>query len=388
MIELIDKRSVVADTIHGQIAISSFEKDIIATTMFNRLHGIHQNSTAYMTFPTNRTKRVEHSFGTMYLCGNMFSNSICNASIKDNQIFFDAANQKINNVISFIQKGKEFPSKLGKTVKKIPVVYGDLCINGGIYARILPGNLKSDYKKAFIIIFEAIRVAALLHDVGHPPFSHITEFALKNVYKRVLEEKIDNETVNQFKDIMQNYCLNDMELHEQMGNKIARTLFDDVIDDISETQAKDDNIYGQQVFRLIVSQMAINILEEKDSFYKDLHNIISGTLDGDRLDYVSRDVINSGFSVGIIEYERLISGMKLISTTFEDENRFLFCPCTSVVNTIEDFLLRRWNLYCNIIYHHHVVKTDYLLQMCIEQIAYDYLKNNEDKQDEKKSRRL
>lgn len=387
MSKLIDKKSVVSDTIHGQIAISSFEKDIIATTLFNRLHGIHQNSTAYMTFPTNRTKRVEHSFGTMYLCGNMFVNSLCNASTPDNKQFFDMAQEKISDIISSIKVSEQYNSKLGNIIQKVPKAYGNLSINGGIYARMMPGNLESVNHKPFIIFFEAIRVSALLHDVGHPPFSHITEFALKNVYERVLNENIDNETVANFKEIMQNYCQDDMELHEQMSNRIAKTLFEDAVDDINEKQAKDDDVYGQQVFRLIVKEIVLNILKEKDPFYEDLHNIISGTLDGDRLDYVSRDVINSGFSAGIIEYERMLSSMKLISTTVDNKCRFLFCPCTSVVNTIEDFLLRRWNLYCNIIYHHHVVKTDYLLQMSIEQIAYDYLKNNEDRPDTRENGR-
>lgn len=153
MSKLIDKKSVVSDTIHGQIAISSFEKDIIATTLFNRLHGIHQNSTAYMTFPTNRTKRVEHSFGTMYLCGNMFVNSLCNASTPDNKQFFDMAQEKISDIISSIKVSEQYNSKLGNIIQKVPKAYGNLSINGGIYARMMPGNLESVNHKPFIIFF-------------------------------------------------------------------------------------------------------------------------------------------------------------------------------------------------------------------------------------------
>ncbi len=376
---VIDKNSVVADTIHGPIAISSFEKDIIATTLFNRLHGIHQNSTAYMTFPTNRTKRVEHSFGTMYLCGNIFSNSICNASPDDNQNFFKEAKIKITEIITSIQECDNYTHKLGMLIKKAYKNYSDLSVKGGIYDRIMPGNIENEQQTMFVILFEAIRVSALLHDIGHPPFSHITEFALKNVYDRVLSEQISNETIDEFKEIMQDFFDTNQELHEQMGNSIAKTLLKDAIEDIDDTQAKDDSIYNRQLFRSIVSEIVLNILKEKDSFYQDLHSIISGTLDGDRLDYVSRDAINSGFSVGIIEYERLISSMKLVSTVVDQIQHFVFCPCTSVINTIEDFLLRRWNLYCNIIYHHHVVKTDFFLQQSIEDVAYAYLKNNEGK---------
>lgn len=378
--KMIDKSSVVADTIHGQIAISSFEKDIIATTLFNRLHGIHQNSTAYMTFPTNRTKRVEHSFGTMYLCGNIFSSSICNASLDDNSNFFYRAEEKVKKILSFIQRNKEYNHKLGMLIKKSSQNYKELVIKGGIYDRVMPGYLDSTQQKLFVIIFESIRIAALLHDVGHPPFSHITEFALVNVYKRVQQEKIENKAVKEFKNIIGDFCENEQDLHEQMGNRITKTLLNDAIEDIDEEQAKNDVRYNEQLFRLIVSEMVLNILNEEDTFYADLHSIISGTLDGDRLDYVSRDMINSGFSVGIIEYERLTSSMKLVSKTVDKEQHFVFCPCISVINTIEDFLIRRWNLYCNIIYHHHVIKTDYLLQKSIEEIAYDYLKKNEGSQ--------
>lgn len=379
-----DKNSVVADTIHGQITISSFEKDIIATTLFNRLHGIHQNSTAYMTFPANRTKRVEHSFGTMYLCGNMFSSSVCNASEEDRQIFFQEAERRIQEVLTSIKGNAGYTHKLGKLMQKV-TNYQKLGIKGGIYDRVTPGNLEAGQQKLFIILFEAVRISGLLHDAGHPPFSHITEFALKNVYARIENEKIKNETVSEFQSIMADYCQNGQELHEQMGNSIAETLLKDAIEDINEKKARDDSIYNKQLFRLIVSEMALGILRETDTFYADLHSIISGTLDGDRLDYVSRDALNSGFDVGIIEYERLISSMKMVAVKEKEKARFAFCPSTSVINTIEDFLIRRWNLYCNIIYHHHVVKTDYLLQKSIEEAAYDYLKEDKDKELSKES---
>lgn len=53
------------DSIHGLIPLSEYEKRIISSVGFNRLHDVYQNSTVYLTFPTNRTKRFEHSIGTM-----------------------------------------------------------------------------------------------------------------------------------------------------------------------------------------------------------------------------------------------------------------------------------------------------------------------------------
>lgn len=58
------KEIYLGDSIHGLIRLTEYENRIIASVGFNRLHDIYQNSTAYMTFPSNRTKRFEHSIGT------------------------------------------------------------------------------------------------------------------------------------------------------------------------------------------------------------------------------------------------------------------------------------------------------------------------------------
>lgn len=87
----------INDFIHGTILISSLEKKVISTQAFNRLHNILQNSTVYLTFPSNQTKRFAHSLGVMHLGGEIFRYSIINAADEIRDEFFKEINKEIES---------------------------------------------------------------------------------------------------------------------------------------------------------------------------------------------------------------------------------------------------------------------------------------------------
>ena len=72
------KQGLIADNIHGSIELTDFERKIMSHVTFNRLHDVYQNSTVYLTFPCNRTKRFENSIGTMKLCSDIFCSAVWN----------------------------------------------------------------------------------------------------------------------------------------------------------------------------------------------------------------------------------------------------------------------------------------------------------------------
>ena len=83
-----NKITKITDVIHGVIFLSDLEREIISTPLFNRLHYVSQTSTVYLTYPSNNSKRFDHSIGTMKLCGDIFYYSILNAQDESLLAFF------------------------------------------------------------------------------------------------------------------------------------------------------------------------------------------------------------------------------------------------------------------------------------------------------------
>lgn len=358
----------INDSIHGLIPLSEYEKRIISSVGFNRLHDVYQNSTVYLTFPTNRTKRFEHSIGTMKLCSDMFFSSVLNATSENLDTFYKIFSEEYKKIIEEVAKQHEFcEQKLGGiTPDKIPNIELDKFRHS-----LIPHNVKHEFEIIHLLLIQSIRVAALLHDIGHPPFSHIVEYALKAVYKEGISTNNDSESKwTEFLNTMSRYFEDDKKLHEQMGDEISDSILRGIISNISD----EDDAYNENLYEILVYESVKKIFGEIHPF-DSLHRIIDSSLDGDRLDYVTRDSLNSGMDSGKIDYNRIINDMQLIV----DDKDIFFCVPLKAVNSVEDFIKRRYNIYKNIIYHHRVIKTDYLLEYSVKELVKKYLNTQSDK---------
>jgi HD superfamily phosphohydrolase len=149
---------------------------------------------------------------------------------------------------------------------------------------------------------EASMCAILLHDIGHGPFSHTLENTIvRNVH------------------------------HEQLSllfMKQLNILFKGKLD------------------------MAIEIFEGK---YKKrfLHQLLSGQLDVDRLDYLLRDSFFSGVAEGMIGVERIIKMLDLVDDELVVEAKGIY--------SIEKFLISRRLMYWQVYLHKTVLAADRLL---------------------------
>lgn len=172
----LNRTQQVADIIHETILYSGIEGAIISTPIFNRLHHVLQSSLVYLTFSSNKVKRFEHSLGTMHLAGEMFYYSICNSSDIDKLM------DKTKECISQWYSEKDFMRESSIKIHYLDKFNKNNFIKApipkcSIYNMYFPHNISHENAFMYFLLFQSVRIAGLLHDIGHLPYSHIFEHA-------------------------------------------------------------------------------------------------------------------------------------------------------------------------------------------------------------------
>ncbi|WP_228254699.1 HD domain-containing protein [Halarcobacter bivalviorum] len=351
---------LINDTIYNHIPYTKLEDKILQTKILNRLQFITQNALAYFSYPSITTKRFIHSLGTMHLSSYIFKNSLLNANKETKNQFLKDLKRVIKAIVQ---------------EEKLNINFDDLSYfdNKALYEFTIPTKNKKD-RAVYTIFLQAIRIAGLMHDVGHLPFSHQIENALKKVYyeiskKEEIEEK-ELEFIKLYEDITKNATL---VLHEAIGKELIKLLFEfEIFDFIKDSNEK-------ELIKLIKT-LCIYILEDrvyKEFNFSTLHKIIDSTVDADRLDYINRDMLASGYITGPSDHIRITKQAVLVK---EEDSYYLSFFDMGLID-IEHMLEMRFNLYKKVIYNHGIAKTDALLENVVQFLSSKYFENKEKKSD-------
>lgn len=293
----------------------------------------------------------------MHLSAFMFKNSLLNADKYTKNSFLKELKGIIKDII------KE--NNLNIHLKDLE--YFD---NKALYQFTIPTKSKSQ-RVVYTILLQAIRIVGLLHDVGHLPFSHQVENALKKVYRNIEKKEVLLPKEEEFKKIYETITNNaKLVLHEAIGKKLLVLLFEN---ELSELMKKDED----KEFIKLLQILAINILEEKvyNGFdFKVLHNYIDGTVDADRLDYINRDMLASGYITGPSDHIRITKQTILV----KKENKYHLSFFDMAQIDIEHMLDMRFNLYKKIIYNHGIAKTDTVLENVVQYLSDKYFQKEEE----------
>lgn len=416
-----NKLRQVTDNIHQTIYLSELESQLISTAYFYRLHDVYQSSTVYLAYSSNRTKRYEHSCGAMDIAGKMFFYSIANAKPEVIEKFFNVAEKRVKNIFIKLLKGEKIPTYCRTSISDISKCFSP--IRGNEIKEQADARLKEFYKNykyvadtaldhympsfsdnvdkykfLYQCMIEAIRIVALFHDVGHPPYSHIMETVLNDLYfeckedvengtKKFNEKKAEFllESLSPFYDSKKDNIVSFLSeavnvkqaLHEQVGLKMITLALDEILQEkfssiLKLPKTDDRSVYA--TYYIVVAEFCISILRDTDAFFSSLHRIVDGIVDSDRMDYVMRDTINSGVSWGQISYRRLLESAKLYHK--QKENFYISFP-QKMAEDIDDFLILRYKIFSRINYHHRSYKTAVILQRLVYLLSQDYLRKGD-----------
>ncbi|MGQ9565412.1 MAG: HD domain-containing protein [Candidatus Bathyarchaeales archaeon] len=181
---------------------------------------------------------------------------------------------------------------------------GVLCENSGI----------SEYLKKDEI--QIIRLAALLHDVGHGPFSHIYEHLLRKIDKT-------HEDMTQ-------WIIEKSELKDQL-QKIGQS--------------------PKTIAKLAVGKLGL----EGKNF---IDQIIQSAVDIDKLDFIVRDTYHTGAKYGYVDVFRLIHNIDVLNGGLAVD--------LGALSTLESFILARIESFKSIYFHRVGRAVQIMLAMAME----------------------
>jgi uncharacterized protein len=318
----------IHDPIHGTIKLSDLEIDIIEHSLFRRLHHIRQNSFLYKVFPTAKHTRFDHSIGVMHMAGKMFKSLIENSEIAS--IGNDLAETVTSELLNF-------HSGVGVNLNEILNNNSEDCLN----------------------IYREIRVAALLHDIGHGPLSHLFDSYAPSIEEFVKIINSDESINSDVKCLLIAYLermANDKTKSEvRIEHEHVSLFFIAII--LEELKKRYDfinsgfikSVLGILKPDLINDQYILKYKGLDFDFSLLLNDIVaSAPIDCDRMDYLKRDSYFTGVPYGNYSEQRVLKTL----LPYVDNNFNLRLGLkTSGLHAVENFLLARYELYVQVYGH-------------------------------------
>jgi uncharacterized protein len=259
------------DPVHTFVTLTSDERRLIDSLPFQRLRSINQLGLSHLVYPGGTHKRFEHSLGVAELAGRIF------------------------DVITR-------PDKISPDIRKLLPQLD--------HGPVVMGRWRA-----------ALRMAALCHDLGHLPFSHVAE-------KELLPKGRNHETFTK-----------------------------EIVLDLAPLWKKLDlPLQAEEIAKLAVGPAKATDLGEFTTWEAILTEIIVGDFFGaDRIDYLLRDAHHVGVTYGRFEHLRMIDSLRIVTPPVTDQDERSEAPILGVEHgglaSAESLLLSRHFMHAAVYFH-------------------------------------
>lgn len=265
--------------IHGFITLNSWEKEIISQPAFQRLRRIRQLAWTDQVYPGAMHTRFEHSLGVMHTATLLYS------AIRH------ASSEVLQNELGYKEEG-----------------------------------LNRD--------LQLVRLAALLHDVGHAPFSHASE----NLFP-------EQEKGKRYK-------------HENYSAAVVRAELRSAIQD-HPLNVTNYGFTAEDIAALLDGGTSA----KQRLFWRDL---IDGQIDADRMDYLLRDSFHAGVQYGKYDLNRVVNTVRAIPGTRGRAPRLGISE--GGWHAAEGLVLARYFMFTQVYFHKTRVAYDVHLRGALEEL--------------------
>lgn len=266
----------IKDPIHGAVYLSPAEVAVLDSAACQRLRQIKQLGFAEYAFPGGVHNRYIHSLGVCHLSGRAFD-----------------------------------------------IVFRDFRFSS---------------QSARNRLQQSVRLAAMLHDIGHGPLSHTTEEVMPMLRDLGIPVYRDRETDAAGQPVRASH--EDYTIKYLLDSPLTRVL-----------QQNFPDLSPYHVACLIDKK-----LPTQDDFFVDqglcfrpiLSQIVSSEMDVDRMDYLERDAYFCGTNYGKVELSWLLSNL----TRHENNGQLYLALDRRALYTFDDFLISRHHMYLMVYFHH------------------------------------
>lgn len=332
----------IRDLVLDYVYLTKFDLKIIDTIAFQRLKDVRQLTSQHV-FPSARHTRFEHSLGVMELTRQAIRALNKNGFLSESDL------------------------------ENTPVINEQLEFNAAL--------------------------AALLHDVGHCPFSHLgeSELSSKQIWSRLckairecynvdinLDEEYDEDSVD-FSDDLEFVKMLKFERkregkgpgakHEQMSCIVILEKYGKIFKDVKKMAINlGDSEFLFVDFELIIrSILGVRYdVSTPEKFYENKEkNVIVSLInlkifDMDKLDYIMRDSFYTGIGTPKIDTRRLFQNMYLNS-----RNEYKIVFTNRAVPALQNMIESRDELYMYVYNHHTAVFSDFMSSYIFRRLAHN-----------------